>query len=29
VFNAEHAGPDVPPHHQADPPVRAVGTDRA
>ena len=28
VFNAEHAGPGVPPHHQADPPVRAVATDR-
>ena len=29
VFNAEHAGPGVPPHHQADPPVRALGTDRS
>jgi DNA-binding transcriptional ArsR family regulator len=29
VLNAEHAGPGVPPHHQADPPVRAVGPDRA
>jgi ArsR family transcriptional regulator, zinc-responsive transcriptional repressor len=29
VFNAEHTGPGVPAHHQADPPVRAVGTDRS
>lgn len=24
VFNAEHAGPGVPPHHRHDPGIRAV-----
>jgi DNA-binding transcriptional ArsR family regulator len=28
VFNAEHAGPGVPSHHRADPPVRGITADR-
>jgi ArsR family transcriptional regulator, zinc-responsive transcriptional repressor len=28
VFNAEHAGPDVPSHHRGDPHVRAISDDR-
>lgn len=27
VFNAEHAGPGVPPHHRNDPRVRELATD--
>jgi DNA-binding transcriptional ArsR family regulator len=27
VFNAEHASPGVPPHHRADPTVRALDAD--
>jgi ArsR family transcriptional regulator, zinc-responsive transcriptional repressor len=27
VFNAEHAGPGVPPHHHDDPAVRGITTD--
>lgn len=29
VFNAEHAGPGVPPHHRDDPALRAVDSPRA
>lgn len=27
VFNAEHAGPGVPPHHLSDPAVRSIDSD--
>jgi DNA-binding transcriptional ArsR family regulator len=27
VFNAEHAGPGVPPHHRGDPAVRSIEPD--
>ncbi|MFG1794520.1 ArsR/SmtB family transcription factor [Nocardia sp. NPDC049149] len=29
VYNAEHAGPGVPPHHRGDSTVRALPSDRA
>ncbi|MCV7428618.1 ArsR/SmtB family transcription factor [Mycobacterium montefiorense] len=28
VFNAEHAGPGVPPHHRGDAQARGIATDR-
>ncbi|GBG40037.1 ArsR/SmtB family transcription factor [Mycobacterium montefiorense] len=28
VFNAEHAGPGVPPHHRGDAKARGIATDR-
>ncbi len=29
VFNAEHAGPGVPPHHRGDATVRSISRDRS
>ncbi|MEU9809169.1 metalloregulator ArsR/SmtB family transcription factor [Mycobacterium sp. NPDC050853] len=28
VYNAEHAGPGVPPHHRSDVPLRTIGAAR-